>query len=315
MLVSQAWREHETNAVEIAKINLALDTYLKAPPDPNPRYSEGRMHEGIARHFYPYPVDDNLTDKLSRKSYEAYVLENDYIKITIIPELGGRIYSALDKTNQYEFVYRNIVIKPSLIGMVGSWISGGLAWGFPHHHGLLTMAPFEHCSVENSDGSKTLWMAKTDHRHRMRMRLGITVRPGSSYIEAEVFLDNRTPLVNSFLFWANLAVKADPSHQIFFGPSVEYACDHHKRALIRWSVGEGSYGGVDYAGVDVSFWRKIKKPVSFFCWDCRDDFMAGYRHAAQAGTAYFGDHHILPGREGVGTWRESRGKRLAGFAH
>ena len=196
--------------MKTTRINLELNTYLKAPPDPNPRYFEGRMHEGVARHFYPYPVDDNLTDNLSAKSYEAYQLENEYLKITIIPELGGRIYSALDKTNNYEFVYRNVVIKPSLIGMVGSWISGGIAWGFPHHHGPLTMAPFEHRCVENPDGSETVWLAKTDYRHRMRMRLGITLRPGTSYVEAEVFLDNRTPLVNSFLYWANMAVKADP---------------------------------------------------------------------------------------------------------
>jgi tetratricopeptide (TPR) repeat protein len=242
-------------------------------------------------------MDDNLTDNLSTKAYDAYRIENEYIRITVIPELGGRIHSALDKTNNYEFVYRNVVIKPSLIGMVGSWISGGVAWGFPHHHGPLTMAPFEHRSVENSDGSQTVWVAKTDYRHRMRMLLGITVRPGTSYIEAEVFLDNRTPLANSFMYWANLAVRADPTYQIFFDPSVQYAADHHKRDFARWPVGDGSYGGVDYAGVDVSFWRNIKKPVSFFCWDSRDDFIAGYSHGAKAGTAYVGNHRILPGKK------------------
>lgn len=72
--------------MKTTRINLELNTYLKAPPDPNPRYFEGRMHEGVARHFYPYPVDDNLTDNLSAKSYEAYQLENEYLRITIIPE-------------------------------------------------------------------------------------------------------------------------------------------------------------------------------------------------------------------------------------
>lgn len=276
---------------------LEIKTYLKEKPDPNPRYFEfeGLAHQGVQRHAYPYPMDDNLTDTPFLARYEARCLENEYVKIAVVPELGGRIYSAIDKTNDYEFIYRNVVVKPSLIGMVGSWISGGIAWGFPHHHGPLTMAPFEHREVEHADGSSTVWMAKTDLRHRMRMLIGITVHPDRSYVEAEVVLDNRTPLVNSFLFWANPSVKADPTYQVFFGPSVEYACQHHKPEFVRWPIGDGFYVGADYADVDVSYWRNVKKPSSFFCWDSHDDFIAGYSHGAKAGTAYVGNHHILPG--------------------
>src|SRR5208283_4952599 len=108
-------------------------------------------------------------------------------------------------------------------------------------------------------------------------------------------LDNRTPIANSFLYWANPAVKADPTYQIFFGPSVQYATYHFKRDFVRWPVGDASYEGTDYAGVDISYWKNIKKPASFFCWDSRDDFIAGYSHGAKAGIAYVGDHHILPG--------------------
>lgn len=274
---------------------LEIKTYEKDLPDPNPRYYEGLDHQGVQRHPYPYRMEDNLTDRASTKTYDSEQLENEYIKINIIPELGGRVYSATDKTNNYEFLYRNVVIKPSLIGMAGSWISGGLAWGFPHHHGPLTMAPYEHREVANADGSKTVWVAKTDYATRMRIRIGMTVFPGKSYLQVEVFLDNRTPLVNSFLYWANPAVKADPSYQIYFGPSVQWAAYHHKADFVRWPIGDASYMNTDYAGVNVSLWRNIKIPASFFCWQTKDDFIAGYSHSGKAGTAYVGNHHILPG--------------------
>lgn len=274
---------------------LEIKTYQKSPPDPSPRYYEGLTHQGVQRHPYPYRMDDNLTDKTASATYESDRLENEYIKINIIPELGGRVYSAVDKTDNYEFLYRNIVIKPSLIGMAGSWISGGLAWGFPHHHGPLTMAPFEHLAAANPDGSKTVWVAKTDYATRMRMRIGMTVYPGKSYLEVEVFLDNRTPLVNSFLYWANPSVKADPSYQIYFGPSVQWATYHHKLDFVRWPIADASYMGADYAGIDVSLWKNIKVPASYFCWETRDDFIAGYSHSDKAGTAYVGNHHTLPG--------------------
>jgi tetratricopeptide (TPR) repeat protein len=287
-----------TQTARCAPEKLEIKTYLKKPPDLNPRFfelGEHLQHQGVQRHVYPYRADDNLTDDTTTRSYETYRMENDYIKINVIPELGGRIYSALDKTDNYEFVYRNIVIKPSLIGMVGSWISGGIAWGFPHHHGPLTMAPFEHRAVDNPDGSKTVWVAKTDYRTRMRMLLGITVRPDKSYIDVEVFLDNRTPLVNSFLYWANPSAKADPTYQIFFGPSVQYATYHAKVDFIRWPVGDGSYQGVDYTGTDVSWWKNVMEPSSFFCWNTQDDFIAGYSHGLKGGIAYIGEHHTLPG--------------------
>jgi hypothetical protein len=100
-----------------------------------PRFYEGGTHQGVQRRMYPYPMNDALTRRKADRPYPVINLENSYIRIGVMPNMGGRIFYALDKTNNYDFFYRQHVIKPSLIGMTGYWISGSNAWGFPHHHG------------------------------------------------------------------------------------------------------------------------------------------------------------------------------------
>ena len=112
--------------VRVWETNLVIPTYLAAPPSAVPRFYDGRTYQGAKATFYPYPIQDVLTDIKTNKSYQVLFLENDYVQISVIPELGGRIWSALDKVNGYDFFYRQHVVKPALIGMLGAWISGGV---------------------------------------------------------------------------------------------------------------------------------------------------------------------------------------------
>ena len=281
--------------VQLYEKKLNIKTYINNPADVNPIFYDGLGHQGVQKHVYPYPQEDGLSDLVKYVDYMAVYLENKYIKISVIPELGGRIFSALNKSDNYNFIYTQHVIKPSLIGMAGSWISGAIAWGFPHHHGPLTMSPFEYTPKLNEDGSKTIWVAKTDLRHRMRMLLGITVYPDKSYIEVSTKLFNSTPLSNSMLFWANPSVIADSSYQVTFGPSVQWATFHHKSDFIKWPVGDSIFQGIDYKGIDVSWWKIAQRPTSFFSWDSKDDFFSGYSHAKKSGIGYIGNHYTLPG--------------------
>jgi len=290
------------NDVQLYEKKLNIKTYVNSPADVNPIFYDGLGHQGTQRHVYPYPQLDALSDTVKFIDYNAVYLENKYIQISVIPELGGRIFSALNKTDNYNFIYQQHVIKPSLIGMAGSWISGAIAWGFPHHHGPLTMSPFEYTTKVNADGSKTVWVAKTDLRHRMRMLLGITVYPDKSYIEVSTKLFNTTPLSNSMLFWANPSVKADSSYQVVFGPSVQWATHHHKTDFIKWPVGDSIFQGTDYKGVDVSWWKIARRPVSFFSWDSKDDFFSGYSHSNKSGIGYIGNQNTL---QGMKLWEHS----------
>ncbi len=208
--------------VQVREDSLVIPTYLVDPPNPMPRFYEGRTHQGVQRHIYPYPMNDGLTTNQQDRSYPIIYLENEFIQLGIMPNLGGRIFSALDKTDHYDFFYRQHVIKPSLIGMAGYWISGSLAWGFPHHHGPNTVKPMDYRIAGNPDGSYTVWIADFDQRHRMRIHIGYTVHPHSSLVEMTIRPMNCTPMVNSFLFWANPSVHVDTNYEVIFPPSVRY---------------------------------------------------------------------------------------------
>ena len=220
---------------------------------------------------------------------------DEFIKIGIMPGMGGRIFEAIDKTNGYNFFYRQNVIKPSLIGMIGYWISGSNAWGFPHHHGPNTVEPMDYTIEKNTDGSATVWIAYTELRHRMRILFGYTVYPNSSIVEMTIRPNNPTPFVNSFLFWANPSVHCDTNYQVIFPPSVEYVTQHHKREMTTWPISDRRYNNFDYQGVDISMWKNTGVPSSFFSWDPQEDFFGGYDHGKLAGTAWIGNHHISPG--------------------
>jgi tetratricopeptide (TPR) repeat protein len=283
------------SSVRITEKQITIPTYLVNDPNHMPRFYEGRVHQGVQRRMYPYPMNDQMTGVKENRDYKIIYLENEYIKIGIMPGMGGRIYSAVDKTNGYNFFYKNDVIKPSLIGMVGYWISGGNAWGFPHHHGPNTVEPMDYTIEKHDDGRVTLWMSYTEQFHRMRMLCGFSIAPKSSVVDMIIRPYNATPLVHSFLFWANPSVHANEDYQVIFPPSVQYVTQHHKNEMTTWPVADRYYNRFDYTGLDISRWENTGVPSSFFSWKPQEDFFGGYDHGKQAGTAWIGNHHTMPG--------------------
>ena len=296
--------------VKIWEEPLDLPTYLIGEPEPNPIFFTGRAYQGAKGPVYPYPLLDKLTDARVIKTYKAVYLENEYVKLCVLPEIGGRIFSALDKTNDYDFFYCQHVIKPALIGMLGAWISGGVEWNFPHHHRASGFMTVDYTLVENPDGSKTIWVGEIERRHRMKWAIGLTLYPGKSIIEVTVKLFNRTPFAHSILYWANVAVHTNENYQIIFPPGTEYATFHGKNQFSQWPVSHQFYNSVDYSeGVDVSWWKNQPAPTSFFAWNYEDDFFAGYDHGKKAGVAYVANHHLAPGKK-LWTWGTGdQGKR------
>ncbi|KPK77534.1 MAG: hypothetical protein AMS25_16820, partial [Gemmatimonas sp. SM23_52] len=285
------------SSVRVYEAELTIPTYEVGAPDANPRFYAGRAYQGAQGRVYPYPMLDQLTDARREKTYRALYLENEYIRICVLPEIGGRVFEAVDKTNGYDFLYRQHVIKPALIGMLGAWISGGIEWNFPHHHRSRAFMPMDYRLEENPDGSKTIWLSEIEFRHRMRFTIGLTVYPGRSYFEATIKPYNRTPYAHSFLYWANVSVHAGPDYQVFFPPGTRYATYHGKNAFAHWPIAQESYRGIDYRGVDLSWWRNHPSPNSFFAWNYEDDFLAGYDHGQNAGVAYVANHHVAPGKK------------------
>ncbi len=285
------------SSIKSYEMELTLPTYQVGRPDPNPRFYSGRAYQGAQGRVYPYPLLDQLSDDRVEKPYKLVYLENEYVKVGVLPEIGGRVFEARDKTNEYDFLYRQHVIKPALIGMLGAWISGGIEWNFPHHHRSRSFMPMDYALVEEPDGSHTVWLTELEFRQRMQFTVGITLHPGKSYFEATIKPYNGTPLAQSFLYWANPAVHAGPGYQVIFPPRTQFAAYHGKNDFAEWPIARGPYRGIEYDSVDLSWWRNHPSPISFFAWNYEADFLAGYDHERDAGVVYFANHHIAPGKK------------------
>ncbi|MBN2592212.1 MAG: DUF5107 domain-containing protein, partial [Sedimentisphaerales bacterium] len=298
------------SAVKMWEQDVVIPTYLAGDPEPNPMFYFGRASQGAEGRIYPYPLYDKLTGVKKDKTYKMVYLENEYVKIGIMPEIGGRIFEGVDKTNGYDFFYRQHVIKPALIGLIGAWISGGVEWNIPHHHRASTFIPVQHLFEENKDGSKTVWVGELEVRHRMRWAIGYTLRPGRSYLEVSLRILNRTPVVNSFLCFANVAVHANENYQVIFPPSTQHVTYHSKRQFTTWPIATGRYSGSDFRnGVDASWYKNHISSCSMFAWNYKDDFFAGYDHGKKAGTMSVADHHIVPGKK-LWTWGNGPNGRM-----
>lgn len=282
--------------VKISEESWELPTYMVEAAEKAPIFFTGENYQGARKVIYPYALNDVISKEKEMHAWKTLKLENEYIELGITPEIGGKLYYATDKSNGYNFIYKNNEVKPSNIGMTGAWVSGGIEWCVFHHHRPSTMLPMDYSTAENEDGSKTIFVGETEPRHRMRWTVGVTVRPGRSYFEAEVAVYNPTPFTNTFLYWANVAAHTNENYQTIFPPSVEFATFHSKNDFTQWPFSTEVYVGQDFTqGVDVSYWKNVKGSASFFAWDLKEDFMGGYDHGSNTGTVHIGDHNIIKG--------------------
>lgn len=275
-----------------------IPTYGIGKPEKNPIFLENRVYQGSSGVVYPLPVIEKILDTKHDKPYQALFLENDFLKIMILPELGGRVQMAYDKIKKRHFIYYNQVIKPALVGLTGPWISGGIEFNWPQHHRPSTFDPIDYTIEEHSDGSKTVWVSEVERMFRTKGMAGFRLYPDKAYLEINVKLYNRTPFPQTFLWWANPAVKVNDHYQSVFPPDVNAVFDHGKRDVSEFPIARGTYYKVDYSsGVDISRYKNIPVPTSYMAVKSNYDFMGGYEHDSRGGLLHVANHHVSPGKK------------------
>ena len=283
----RAWREIVT-----------IPTYEVGSPEKLPMFLEKRVYQGSSGVVYPYPVIEAISDEKVDKDYQVIWLENEYIKVMVLPELGGRVQMAYDKIGKRHFVYYNHVVKPALVGLLGPWISGGIEFNWPQHHRPSTFMPVDTTIVDNSDGSVTVWVNEMERMFHQKGMAGFTLRPGCAYLEIQGRVSNRTPLPQTFLWWANPAVEVNDDYQSVFPPDVNAVFDHGKRAVSSFPIATGTYYKMDYsAGVDISNYRNIKVPTSYMAVNSKYNFEGGYENDTHGGMLHVASHHFSPGKK------------------
>lgn len=284
--------------VKAWKEKVVIPTYEVGKPEKNPIFLEKRVYQGSSGVVYPYPVIESMSDEKTDKTYDAVFIENEYIKVMILPELGGRVQMAYDKIKERHFIYYNHVIKPALVGLVGPWISGGIEFNWPQHHRPSTYMPVDTTIEENADGSVTVWVSEMERMFHQKGMAGFTLRPGHAFLEIKGVLYNRTEVPQTFLWWANPAVAVNDYYQSVFPPDINAVFDHGKRAVSSFPIATGTYYKMDYsAGVDISNYKNIKVPTSYMAVNSRFNFEGGYENDTHAGMLHVANHHISPGKK------------------
>lgn len=284
--------------VKVWKEQVVIPTYEVGAPEKNPMFLEKRVYQGSSGVVYPYPVIEKIADEPVDKTYQALYLENEYIKVMVLPELGGRIQMAYDKIRERHFIYYNHVIKPALVGLAGPWISGGIEFNWPQHHRPSTYMPVDFAIEELPDGGATVWVSERERMFHQRGAAGFTLRPGKAVIEIRGRVYNPTPVPQTFLWWANPAVAVNDEYQSVFPPDVNAVFDHGKRDVSTFPIATGVYYKMDYsAGVDISRYRNIPVPTSYMAVLSKYDFVGGYENDTQAGLLHVANHHVSPGKK------------------
>ncbi len=209
-------------------------------------FLEKRVYQGSSGKVYPLPFTDRIAEEPIARKWKAIWIENEFILALVLPEIGGRIHVLQDKTNGYDTIYRQPVIKPALVGLAGPWISGGIEFNWPQHHRPATFLPVDFEIEKHPDGSKTIWCSDHDPMARMKGMHGVCLRPGCAYLELKVRAYNRTPFTQTFLWWANVATRVHEAYQSFFPPDVYYVADHARRSMSEFPNCQDHYYGVNY---------------------------------------------------------------------
>lgn len=268
---------------------ITLPTYAIYGSDINPHFYD---IEGSI--LYPYSMQDDLGDERTDRTYRAVFLENEFLKVICLPQIGGRIHSVLDKTTNHEMFHRNDVIKPGLIAMRGAWISGGIEWNRgPQGHTVTSFSPVDVASRENPDGSASLVVGYTEANFRTYWSVVLTLHPGKAYLHESISLFNPTDGMHSYYFWNNTAFPCKPGTRFIY--PMKLGQDHAGTSFFTWPV---------HNGKDMTWLKNYDEPSSVFAYQCAFDFFGAYDVDDDRGIVQYGDHRILTGKK-AWTWGQS----------
>lgn len=291
---------------------VTITTYRPQPPNRLPAFLDRRVYQGSSWRVYPLPFIDRISETGEPVSWQAVHLENRWLRVMVIPELGGRIHVGFDKTTGYDFFHRNEVIKPALVGLAGPWMAGGVEFNWPQHHRPATWLPCDFDIEQEPDGAVTVWCSDHDPFTRMKGMHGIRLHPDRKVIELRVRLYNRDDEAHTFLWWANMAARVNENYQSFFPTDVAVVADHAKRAVTAFPHPDRPYYGIDYAArrdqtfeaggrnftADrLDFYRNVPVPTSYMCVGSTGNFFGGYDHGVGAGFVHCADRHLAVGKK------------------
>jgi len=242
--------------------------------------------------IYPYAMLDFLSREQTRHTYRTVVLENEYLRVTFLPELGGKIYDVLDKTTGQPMFYVNHVVKPGLIALCGAWTSGGVEWNTgPQGHTVGCMVPVRvEILPPEKDGSQGVAVGETERIYGTKWTVIVRLRPGRSYLEERIRIYNPTETVRPYYFWNCTAMPNTPGFRFIYPMTL--GCDHSGETFFKWPIDQGK---------DLTWGTNYFDASSIFAWYCDQDFFGSYCDDLGRGVVSCANHHEVPGKK-AWTW-------------
>ena len=287
--------EVQADTVKAYRSRIELPTYSWEPAVPHP-YFRGTDKVNI----YPYPMMDNLSRAKTNRPWRTVVLENDYLRVTFLPDLGGKIFEVIDKTTAQPVFYVNHVVKPGLIGQCGAWSSGGIEWNTgPQGHTVSAMQPVEVQILPTApDGSRSVAVGELERIYHTRWTVVVRLRPGRSFLEEDIRIYNLTETVRPYYFWNCTAVPNTPGFRFIYPMTL--GTDHAETKFFQWPMDQGK---------DLSRGTNYQDASSIFAWFCDQDFFGSYDDTAERGVVSVANHHQVPGKK-AWTWGQGSFGRM-----
>jgi tetratricopeptide (TPR) repeat protein len=277
-----------TAQVKVWSGTLTLPVSEEGSPDVNPPFD---AFAG-ARFNYPYTLRTAMTGQRVTRALRALFLENEYLKCSVLPDIGGHLYSCTDKTSGREMFYANPSLKKQLIGYRGAWAAFGVEFNFPVSHNWMSMSPVDFAIRQNADGSGSVIAGNIDRPYSTQWRVELVLRPGSMVLEEKVTLYNRGDVRRRYYWWNNAAAEVGDDSQICY--PMRFTASHGFTYVDTWPV--------NHAGLDVSAIRNhTAGPVSQFVHGSREPFMGVWHPRSNSGVVHYAEYADLPGKK-IWSW-------------
>ncbi|MEN6626267.1 MAG: DUF5107 domain-containing protein [Candidatus Sumerlaeia bacterium] len=282
---------HARERVKAWAGKITVPTYQLDPGDLNPRIQE--LDGSI---IYPYTLQDEFTTKCVSQDHKAMFLENEYLKVTVLPDIGGRIHSVFDKTTNREMFHMNDCIRPARIALRGAWVSGGVEWNAgPQSHTVMAYDKLNAVHELHVDGSASIVVSHTQLDTGLRWQVRMTLRPGVAVLDEQIRIYNPTDAVHPYFFWNNTSFTNNGDGTRLIWPAT-LICDHWGTKFTRWPIND--------EGVDMTCMKNYQDTAAMFTVNCVYDFFGAYNSDSDRGMVQFADHRVLPGKK-CWTWGKS----------
>ena len=264
---------------QISEKQESLKTYPFYDPNPIPEFGK----------IYPYYRFDGYSSVGEGKEWKMVEMENQYIKLWIVPEIGGKIWGAVEKSTGKEFIYYNHVVKFRDVAMRGPWTSGGIEMNFGViGHAPTCSTPVDYYVRTNEDGSASCFVGATDLASHTRWSVEINLPKDKAYFTTRSVWDNSTLQEQSYYHWMNLGVKTAGNLEYVFPGS--YHLEHNGQSF-SWPV--------DEQGREINFYENnnFGSYKSYHVFGEATGFYGAYWHDDDFGFVHYSSYDDKPGKK------------------